>query len=85
MQNLMEVRQRNLELLSSDRLRSRHPSIVTEFFVMSLSHRLSFNIAKNRHLNLLYVDQHHARFYQNPLRESGVIKFRKIPPSPQVR
>ena len=25
------------------------------------------------------MDQHHARFYQNPLSESGVIKLRKIP------
>ena len=74
MQNLMVVRQSNLELLSSDRFRSRHPSIVTKFFVTSLSRRLLFSHAKNRHSNLLYVDQHHARFYQNPLRESGVIK-----------
>ena len=81
----MEVPQRNLELLSSDRFHSRHPSTVTEFFVTSLWRRLSFSRAKNRHSNLLYVDQHHVRYYQNPLRESGVVKLRKIPPSPQVR
>ena len=57
MQNFMEIRQRNLELLSSHRFRSGHPSIVTKFFVTSLWRHLSSNFAKNKYSNLFYQDQ----------------------------
>ena len=51
----------------------------------SLQRHLSFNRAKNRNSNLFYEENHHAKFHQNPMKESGVIKLRRIPPPPPPR
>ena len=52
----MEIRQKNLELLSSDRFRSWHPSIVTRILCDVTVTSSSFNRAKNGHANLFYVE-----------------------------